>query len=145
MWHDQGKWVACRRFFNFEISTPLSGNSKMLHFNANPITIGYLVTELWAIYKRWKQYKSKEFECFLCLYLKCNICDIRLIPLDHVTYMIIHFIYMTEVHKLWANLIIHSMFLQLYVFDHRPWSMVWLMIGEVYECVQSNKCKLLNI
>ena len=68
-----------------EISTPLSGNSKMLHFNANPIRIGYLVTELWAIYKRWKQYKTKEFECFLCLYLKNNICDIRLIPFDHVT------------------------------------------------------------
>ena len=23
--------------FNFEISTPLSGNSKMLHLNANPL------------------------------------------------------------------------------------------------------------
>ena len=70
--------------FNFEISTPLSGNSRMLHFNANLIIIWYLVTELWVI--RWKQYKTKEFECFLCLYLKNNICDIRLIPLDHVTY-----------------------------------------------------------
>ena len=56
--------------FNFEISTPLSGNSRMLHFNANLIIIWYLVTELWVI--RWKQYKTKEFECFLCLYLKNN-------------------------------------------------------------------------
>ena len=33
-----------------------------------------------------KQNKTKEFELFLCQYLKSNIADIRLIPLDHVTY-----------------------------------------------------------
>ena len=32
--------------FNFNFLTPLSYNFKMLHFDANPITIGYLVTEL---------------------------------------------------------------------------------------------------
>ena len=51
--------------------------------DAHPIRIGYLVTELWAIYQCWKQYKTKEFELFLCQVLKNNI---RLIPLDHVTY-----------------------------------------------------------
>ena len=30
--------------FNFYFLTPLSYNFKMLHFDANPITIGYLVT-----------------------------------------------------------------------------------------------------
>ena len=32
--------------FNFYFFTPLSQNLEMHHFNANPITIGYLVTEL---------------------------------------------------------------------------------------------------
>ena len=32
--------------FNFYFLTPLSHNFKMLYFDANPITIGYLVTEL---------------------------------------------------------------------------------------------------
>ena len=31
---------------NFYFLTPLSQNIKMLHFDVNPITIGYLVTEL---------------------------------------------------------------------------------------------------
>ena len=31
---------------NFCFLTPLYHNFKMLHFDANPITIGYLVTEL---------------------------------------------------------------------------------------------------
>ena len=32
--------------FNFNFLAPLSHNFKMLHFDANPITIEYLVTEL---------------------------------------------------------------------------------------------------
>ena len=32
--------------FNFFFLAPLSHNFKMLHFYANPITIGYLVAEL---------------------------------------------------------------------------------------------------
>ena len=32
--------------FNFNFLTALSHNFKMLHFDANPMTIGYLVTEL---------------------------------------------------------------------------------------------------
>ena len=52
---------------------------------ANPIQNRYLVTELWAFYHCWKQYKTKGFEIFLCQYLKNYICDIQLIPLDHVT------------------------------------------------------------
>ena len=31
---------------NFYLLAPLSQNFKMLHFDANPITIGYLVAEL---------------------------------------------------------------------------------------------------
>ena len=32
--------------FNFNFLTPLYNNYEMLDFDANPITIGYLVTEL---------------------------------------------------------------------------------------------------
>ena len=73
------------KIFNFEFTAPPSDNFKMLHFDANPIRIGDLVTELWAIYQYYKQYKIKEFDFFLSQYLKNNISDIRLIPLDHVT------------------------------------------------------------
>ena len=69
-----------RKIFNFEMSTPPSGNLKMLYFDANAISIGYLVTELWAIYQCWKQYKTEKFDPFPCQYLKNNIYDIRLIP-----------------------------------------------------------------
>ena len=34
---------------NFYFLAPLSQILQMLHFDANPITIGYLVTELWRI------------------------------------------------------------------------------------------------
>ena len=34
-----------------------------------------------------KQYKTKDFERCFCQYLKNNITDIRLIPLDHVTHI----------------------------------------------------------
>ena len=37
--------------FNFNFLTPLSHNFKMLNIDVNPIIIGYLVTELWAIYQ----------------------------------------------------------------------------------------------
>ena len=37
--------------FNFNFLTPLSQTLKMLHFDANPITIWYLVTELWRIWQ----------------------------------------------------------------------------------------------
>ena len=47
--------------------------------------MGYLVTELWRICHCYKQYKTKEFEHCFCQYLKNNMADIRLIPLDHVT------------------------------------------------------------
>ena len=73
------------KILNFEIFTPLYGNLKMLHFDANPIWNGYLVTELWAIYQCWKQYQTKESELFFLPVSQNNICDIRLIPLDHVT------------------------------------------------------------
>ena len=48
--------------------------------------------EIWlqsyeVMYQYWKPHKTTEFELFLCQYLKNNICDIRLIPLDHVTYL----------------------------------------------------------
>ena len=36
---------------------------------------------------RLRQYKTKEFEHCFCQYLKNNISDIRLIPLDNVTYL----------------------------------------------------------
>ena len=52
MWHDQGKWVACRRFLVLRF---------YVTFDANPIIIKYIVTELRAIYQCWKQFKTKEF------------------------------------------------------------------------------------
>ena len=58
----------------------------MLHFDANPITIEYLVTLITSNLLLLKQYKTKEFRTFLCQYLQNNISDIRIIPLDHVTY-----------------------------------------------------------
>ena len=38
--------------FYFYFLTLFFENFKMLHFDANPITIGYLVTELWRIWQR---------------------------------------------------------------------------------------------
>ena len=52
------------RIFNFDIITPLSGNLKLLHFYAIPIRIRYIVPELWAIFKCWKQYKQKNLTSF---------------------------------------------------------------------------------
>ena len=49
------------KMFNFEFLTPLSGNLKMFNFDAYPIRIGYLVTDLWAIYQGWKHYETKRF------------------------------------------------------------------------------------
>ena len=80
-WHKSGEMGHMSKIFNFDIFTQRSGDLKMLYFDANSIIIGYLVTELWAIYQHWKKYKIKEFELFLCQYLKNNICDIRHIPL----------------------------------------------------------------
>ena len=51
------------KIFNFDFSLPLSGNLKMLHFYTNLIRIGYLVTELWAIYQGKNNIKQKN--CFL--------------------------------------------------------------------------------
>ena len=60
----------------------------MLYFDANPIRTKYLVTEFHEQFDHcWNNIKQKEFELFLCQNLKNNICDIRLIPLDHVTYL----------------------------------------------------------
>ena len=63
---------------NFYFLTPLYHDFKILHFDANPITFGYLVEGFVNA--------KKEFEHRFCQYLKNNIANIRLIPLDHVTY-----------------------------------------------------------
>ena len=68
------------KIFNFEFST--FRQLKNANFDANPVIIGYLVTELWAMYQGWKQYETKEFVLFPSWYLKNNICDIRLISFD---------------------------------------------------------------
>ena len=58
----------------------------MLHFNANPITIGNLVIQSYEeVVKAKNKNKTKTFEHCFCQNLKNNIADIRLIPLDHVT------------------------------------------------------------
>ena len=52
----------------------------------------FLITSKWnwmsgyRVIKNLKQYKTKEFEHCVCLYLKRNISDVPLISLDHVTY-----------------------------------------------------------
>ena len=73
---------------SYSFLTPLSHNFKLLHFDANPITIEYLVTELWRFFFL-KQCKTKKFEHYFRQYLKNNMADIRLIPLDHVTYSVL--------------------------------------------------------
>ena len=51
-----------------------------------------------------QQYKTKELEHSFCQYLKTNIADIRLIPLDHVTYEdLIHIISLqTEICRIYV-------------------------------------------
>ena len=90
--------------FNFNFLTPLSYNPKMLHFDANPITIECQVTDLWWIWQCQKQYKTKEFEHCFCQYLKYNITDIRLIPLDHVT-NVFHWPNMKKIRGTYPNLV----------------------------------------
>ena len=51
-----------------------------------PISIGHLVEEIWAILWSSKQCKTYKLVNSLSLQLKINIPDIRLFPLDHVTY-----------------------------------------------------------
>ena len=48
MWHDQGNESLVKNV-NSHFLTPLSHTYKMLYFDANPITIEDLVTELWRI------------------------------------------------------------------------------------------------
>ena len=79
------------KIFKFEFS----GNLKMLHFYANPVRIGCLVTELWAIYQGWKQYKTKEFELFPSWYFKNPICDIDSFALIMSHYALLGYIQMT--------------------------------------------------
>ena len=50
----------------------------MLHSVATPFK-----SDIWLLLKH---YKTKEFEQCFCPYLKINISDIRLIPLDHVIF-----------------------------------------------------------
>ena len=72
--------------FNFEFSILSTCPFKILHFDPNPITIRNLVQEIWAIHWILKQCKTWEYVICFSLSLKINISDIRLIPLDHVTY-----------------------------------------------------------
>ena len=58
---------------NLYFHTPLYHNFKMLHFDANPITIRYLITELWRICQCQIQHKTKEFKHCFWQYLKNNI------------------------------------------------------------------------
>ena len=59
----------------------------MLHFDPNPITIGFIWLQSYEEFVNAKNnIKTKEFEHCFCQYLKNNMADIRLIPLDHVTY-----------------------------------------------------------
>ena len=89
MWHDQGKWVTCRKF-QFQFSYTTFSKLQNASFWCKP----HLQLDIWlqsyagfdsADYET-KHYETKEFEHCFCQYLKNNIPDIRLIPLDHVTY-----------------------------------------------------------
>ena len=51
--------------FNFYFLPPLSYNFEMLHFDANPITNGYLASELWRICRCSKQYKKGIWTLYL--------------------------------------------------------------------------------
>ena len=65
--------------FNIEVFTSYSAGLQMLHFDPNPIKIGYLVTELSADITSGKHSKTNLTTSLL----KNNNGDIRLIPLDH--------------------------------------------------------------
>ena len=86
MWHDQGKLVAHQRFSIYRFLHNILATGKC-YIWFNSVRIGVPVTELWAIYKCWKQYKTKQFELFLCQYLKNNICvtsDSFLLIMSHI-------------------------------------------------------------
>ena len=58
----------------------------MLHFDANHIKIGYLVTvNVKEIVNFKNNMKRKNLNTVFAKYLKNNISNIRLNPLDHVT------------------------------------------------------------
>ena len=86
MWHDQGKWVTCRKFqflFSYTTFSKLKNASFSCKPHYNWIS-GYRVMK---DLKMLKQYKTKEFEHCFFQYLTNNTSDIRLILLDHVTYI----------------------------------------------------------
>ena len=84
LWHDQEKWVTCQRFSILSFLTHPLVSWKCYVLVQTPLESDI---ELWAIYQDCKQYKTKESELFPSQYLKNNICDIQLFPLDHVTYL----------------------------------------------------------
>ena len=59
----------------------------MLHFDANPIyNLDIWLQSYEEFVDAKNNIKQKELEHCFCQYLKTNIADIRLIPLDHVTF-----------------------------------------------------------
>ena len=58
----------------------------MLHFDPNLISIGHLVAEIIEQFCHKNNIKHKYSSTILACNSKINIPDIRLIPLDHVTF-----------------------------------------------------------
>ena len=83
MWRDQGKWVTCRKLqFLFSYTTVSKLQNTLCKPHYNWISGFRVMKNLTML----KQYETKEFEPYFCQYLKNNVSDIRLIPLDYVTY-----------------------------------------------------------
>ncbi len=70
----------------FQFSTWCYFTFKELHFAENPIKIGDTIPKLWPIERLSKQWKTKVLISFVWLYLQINICEFRLILLDHTTF-----------------------------------------------------------
>ena len=86
MWRDQEEWVECQQF-SILIFMKIYFSIKNATFWSKPrhnqTTGSRDIVNLWTV----KTMKNKGFAGCTVLYFKINIPDIRLIPLDHVTYV----------------------------------------------------------
>ena len=58
----------------------------MLHFDANPTKLDICIQSYEEFVNAKNNLKQNNLKTVFCQYLKNNVFDIRLIPLDHVKY-----------------------------------------------------------
>ena len=86
MWHDQGKWVTCRQYSILSFQYNL-----LAHIKSYILIHTLLQSDIW--FNRYEQFfkfqnivKHRNMSSVLAYNSKSICSDIRLIPLDHVTY-----------------------------------------------------------